>query len=151
MKLKFNVRAAPAMFRSTLFAPAPPVFRATTVLSMLVMPGAAAAAVRVIPPDEFALAAAEAGPAQAPLVAFLRETFATRTRDEWVQWFAHRDVAFAPVLDFREALDEPHIAARGLLVQANGAHHIAPAIRFGGEPPWQPGGVPELEQQHRKS
>ena len=102
-------------------------------------------------PDLIALAEAEAGPAQAPLVAFLRETFATRTRDEWVQWFAHRDVAFAPVLDFREALDEPHIAARGLLVQANGAHHIAPAIRFGGEPPWQPGGVPELEQQHRKS
>ena len=102
-------------------------------------------------PDLIVLAEAEAGPAQAPLVAFLRETFATRTRDGWVQWFAHRDVAFAPVLDFREALDEPHIAARGLLVQANGAHHIAPAIRFGGEPPWQPGGVPELEQQHRKS
>ena len=102
-------------------------------------------------PDLIALAEAEAGPAQAPLVAFLRETFATRTRDEWVQWFAHRDVAFAPVLDFREAFDQPHIAARGLLAQANGAHHIAPAIRFGGEPPWQPGAIPELEQQHRKS
>ena len=96
-------------------------------------------------PDLIALAEAEAGPAQAPLVAFLRETFATRTRDEWVQWFADRDVAFAPVLDFREAFDQPHIAARGLLAQANGAHHIAPAIRFGGEPPWQPGRVPELE------
>ena len=102
-------------------------------------------------PDLIALAEAEAGPAQAPLVAFLRETFATRTRDEWVQWFADRDVAFAPVLDFREAFDQPHIAARGLLAQANGAHHIAPAIRFGGEPPWQPGAIPELEQQHRKS
>ena len=102
-------------------------------------------------PDLSALAEAEAGPAQAPLLTFLRETFATRTRDEWVQWFADRDVAFAPVLDFREAFDQPHIAARGLLAQANGAHHIVPAIRFGGEPPWQPGAIPELEQQHRKS
>ena len=100
--------------------------------------------------DLIALAEAEAGPAQAPLIAFLRETFAARTRDEWVDWFADRDVAFAPVLDFREAFDAPHIAARGLLVEAGGAHHIAPAIRFAGEPAWQPGRVPELNQQHRK-
>jgi crotonobetainyl-CoA:carnitine CoA-transferase CaiB-like acyl-CoA transferase len=96
-------------------------------------------------PDLIALAEAEAGPAQAPLIAFLRETFAARTRDEWVEWFAHQDVAFAPVLDFREALDAPHIAARGLLVEADGAHHIAPAIRFAGEPAWQTGRVPELK------
>ena len=34
-----------------------------------------------------------------------------RTRDDWVVWFADKDVAFAPVLDFREALDQPHVAA----------------------------------------
>ena len=92
------------------------------------------------------LAEAEAGPAQARLIAFLRETFAARTRDEWVAWFAHRDVAFAPVLDFREAFDAPHVAARGLLVEAGGRHHIAPAIRFAGEPGWRPGAVPGLGQ-----
>ncbi len=94
--------------------------------------------------DLIPLAGAEAGPAQAPLIAFLREIFAARSRDEWVDWFARRDVAFAPVLDFREAFDAPHIAARGLLVEAGGAHHIAPAIRFAGEPAWEVGEVPQL-------
>lgn len=81
-------------------------------------------------PDLIPLAEAEPGEAQAPLTAFLRATFATRTRDEWVEWFAGKDVAFAPVLDFREALTGTHAAGRGLWVEADGAHHIAPAIRF---------------------
>jgi crotonobetainyl-CoA:carnitine CoA-transferase CaiB-like acyl-CoA transferase len=81
-------------------------------------------------PDLLPLAEAEAGD-QGALIAFLRETFATRSRDEWVAWFTDRDVAFAPVLDFREALDSPHVAERGLLVEVEGAQQIAPAFRFG--------------------
>jgi len=81
---------------------------------------------------------------QDELIAFLREAFAAKSRDEWVDWFADKDVAFAPVLDFREALDQPHIAERGLLVETDeGAHHIASPIRFAGEDR-QPGAVPEL-------
>jgi crotonobetainyl-CoA:carnitine CoA-transferase CaiB-like acyl-CoA transferase len=68
---------------------------------------------------------------QGDLIVFLRATFATKTRDEWVIWFADKDVAFAPVLDFREALDAPHISERGLLIEADDGHMIAPAIRFG--------------------
>ena len=68
---------------------------------------------------------------QGELIAFLRTAFATKTRDEWVGWFANKDVAFAPVRDFREALDAPHIAERGLLIEGEGGHMIAPAIRFG--------------------
>jgi crotonobetainyl-CoA:carnitine CoA-transferase CaiB-like acyl-CoA transferase len=68
---------------------------------------------------------------QGDLIAFLRATFATKLRDEWVGWFADKDVAFAPVLNFREALDAPHIAERGLLIEQDGGHMIAPAIRFG--------------------
>lgn len=81
---------------------------------------------------------------QGELIAYLRGVFATKSRDEWVAWFADKDVAFAPVLDFREALDAPHIAERGLWVEHDGAHHIAPAIRFasGG---WQPCNAPELD------
>ena len=94
--------------------------------------------------DLIALAEQEAGPVQAPLIAFLRETFAAKSRDEWVAWFADKDVAFAPVLDFREALAAPHIAERGLLVEADGRHHIAPPIRFASEPEWVPAAVPEL-------
>jgi crotonobetainyl-CoA:carnitine CoA-transferase CaiB-like acyl-CoA transferase len=93
--------------------------------------------------DLIAAAEGDAGAGQAPAIAFLRETFATKTRYEWTAWFAHRDVAFAPVLDFAEALREPHIAERGLLVEADGAHHVAPAIRFAGER-WSPAPAPEL-------
>jgi crotonobetainyl-CoA:carnitine CoA-transferase CaiB-like acyl-CoA transferase len=81
---------------------------------------------------------------QGALIAFLRDTFATRTRAEWEAWFADKDVAFAPVLDFREALDAPHVAERGLLVAGEGGgKHIAPPIRFAGER-WTPGSVPGL-------
>jgi crotonobetainyl-CoA:carnitine CoA-transferase CaiB-like acyl-CoA transferase len=93
--------------------------------------------------DLYPIAAAPAGE-QGALIAFLRETFASKTRAEWVDWFADKDVAFAPVLDFREALDAPHVAERGLLVTAaDGGRHIAPAIRFVGEH-WTPGRVPGL-------
>ena len=93
--------------------------------------------------DLIAHAEREAGE-QGELIQFLRETFTSRTREEWVDWFADKDVAFAPVLNFREALDEPHIAERGILVESSdGAHHIAPAIRFADEK-WTPGPVPEL-------
>lgn len=89
------------------------------------------------------LAEAPAGE-QGELIAFLRQTFAAKTRAQWVQWFADKDVAFAPVLDFREALDAPHVANRGLVVAGDGGgRHIAPAIRFAGES-WAPGPVPVL-------
>ncbi|MEE4349038.1 MAG: CoA transferase [Pacificimonas sp.] len=94
-------------------------------------------------PDLIPHAEREAGE-QGDLIAFLRGTFAEKTRDEWTRWFADRDIAFAPVLDFREALDEPHVAQRGLIVESSeGAHHIAPPIRFAGER-WQPGKTPDL-------
>ncbi len=83
---------------------------------------------------------------QGELITFLSETFAAKTRDDWVSWFADKDVAFSPVLDFREALDQPHIAERRLLVESgNGGKHIAPPIRFAGKV-WQPGRVPGLDE-----
>lgn len=94
-------------------------------------------------PDLADLAAAEAGPAQAPLIDFLRDTFRTRTREAWEHFMHDVDVAFAPVLDFAEALAQPHVAERGLLVEADGRPQIAPAIRFSGDA-WQPGPVPPL-------
>jgi len=91
--------------------------------------------------DLLPLAEAPAGE-QGELIAFLRETFAGKTRDEWVEWFEGRDVAFSPVLDFREAFDEPHVAERHLIVEAEGGgRHIAPPIRFAGEE-WKPAPVP---------
>ncbi len=79
--------------------------------------------------DLIPLAAREAGE-QGDLIAFLRGVFATRTRDQWVAWFEGRDVAFAPVLDYREALGAAHVGERGLWIEVDGAHQLAPAIRF---------------------
>lgn len=94
--------------------------------------------------DLIALAEADAGPAQAPLTDYLRATFATRTRAEWEAWFADKDVAFAPVLDFREAFDQPHVAQRGLILRQGEAAHIAPPIRFASDPQFVPGPTPDL-------
>ena len=93
-------------------------------------------------PDLVAIVERPAGE-QSELIDFLRNNFAQRTRDEWVAWFADKDVAFSPVLDFREALDQPHIAERSLLTEHDGAHQIAPAIRFASER-WTPSGAPVL-------
>jgi CoA:oxalate CoA-transferase len=88
--------------------------------------------------DLIPLGSAPAGEQEA-LIAFLREAFAAKTRNEWLAWFADKDVAFSPVLDFREALDQPHIAERGLLRDGQ----IAPAVRFANEA-WEPRPAPEL-------
>jgi crotonobetainyl-CoA:carnitine CoA-transferase CaiB-like acyl-CoA transferase len=80
---------------------------------------------------------------QGELIDYLRDVFAAKTRDQWVAWFADKDVAFSPVLDFREALDQPHIGERGLLVEYEGAHQISPAIRFASEK-WKPSSAPGL-------
>ena len=83
---------------------------------------------------------------QRELIAFLRETFSKRTREEWVGWFADKDVAFAPILNFREALDQTHVSDRGILIESDdGARHIAPAIRFAGET-WEPSAAPSLPE-----
>ena len=82
---------------------------------------------------------------QGELIDFLKRTFATRSRDQWVEWFGAKDVAFAPVLDFREALSSVELEERGLLVEFDGAHQIAPAIRFQGES-WTPRAAPEPDR-----
>lgn len=96
-------------------------------------------------PDLIPLGSEPAGAAQAPLIRFLRETFRTRSCDQWVEWLADKDIAFAPVLDFREAFAQPHIAERGLLIECGGAHQLAPPIRFASEAAWTPRPAPELD------
>lgn len=97
-------------------------------------------------PDLIPLGEADAGAPQAPLRAFLSETFAAKTRDEWEAWFADKDVAFSPVLDFREALDSDLVAERGMLVERDGTHQVGPAIHFLKEPGLPVRPAPELDQ-----
>lgn len=86
--------------------------------------------------DLIAMADQPAGQ-QDSLIAFLQDTFASRSRAEWEDWFADKDVAFSPVLDFREALDQPFLKERGLMFEHGGAHQIAPAIRMSDTPDWR--------------
>jgi len=79
----------------------------------------------------------EQGPGlhQQPLIAFLRGTFREKTLAEWLAWFEGRDICFAPVNTLPEALDEPHLQARGAVhTDETGRRHLAPVIRFREEP-----------------
>jgi alpha-methylacyl-CoA racemase len=62
------------------------------------------------------------------------EAFAARSRDEWVAHFAGRDACVAPVLTTEETLADPHLSARGTVVDVGGVLQPAPAPRFGATP-----------------
>jgi alpha-methylacyl-CoA racemase len=64
----------------------------------------------------------------------LTQTFANRTRDEWVAHFAGRDACVAPVLTTEEALADPHLRARGTVFELDGVPQPAPAPRFSATP-----------------
>lgn len=66
------------------------------------------------------------------------ERFRERTRDQWVQQLAHLDVCVAPVLDFDEAPEHPHVKARGTLIDLNGVMQPAPGPRFSRTPAARP-------------
>lgn len=60
----------------------------------------------------------------------LGDVFLQRTRDEWVQAFAHEDACVSPVLDMSEAPAHPHHVARQSFVNSDGLIQPAPAPRF---------------------
>ena len=62
------------------------------------------------------------------------DAFAARSRDEWVAHFAGRDACVAPVLTTEETLADPHLSARGTVVDVEGVLQPAPAPRFGATP-----------------
>jgi crotonobetainyl-CoA:carnitine CoA-transferase CaiB-like acyl-CoA transferase len=75
------------------------------------------------------------GPHQQPVIDFLRATFLQRSLSEWMTFLEPLDVAFAPVNSLPEALDDPNLRARAmLLTDESGRRHIAPAIHFRHEP-----------------
>jgi crotonobetainyl-CoA:carnitine CoA-transferase CaiB-like acyl-CoA transferase len=99
-------------------------------------------------PDLVELAERGPGPHQRPLVELLQARFAERTQAEWVEWFRGRDIGFAPVRNLREAFDDPHVRARGMLiVDEAGIEHLGVPIRFAHEPA-QPSFEVPLPGQH---
>jgi crotonobetainyl-CoA:carnitine CoA-transferase CaiB-like acyl-CoA transferase len=86
-------------------------------------------------PDLVPLCEPPPGPNQDPVKTFLAEIFATRTQAEWIEWFEGRDVCFAPVKSLREALDDPHVRAREMVVvDDRGWEHVGIPAKFRDEP-----------------
>jgi crotonobetainyl-CoA:carnitine CoA-transferase CaiB-like acyl-CoA transferase len=84
-------------------------------------------------PDLAALCARGPGPHQKPVVDFLQGFFASKSRNECLEWLASLGVCYAPVNTLPEALDDPHAQARGLVLEDDtGRKHLAPPVRFGG-------------------
>ncbi len=58
------------------------------------------------------------------------EKFKTKTRDEWAAIFDGTDACTSAILDFTEAPNDPHLAARGTLVEIDGVMQAQVAPRF---------------------
>jgi alpha-methylacyl-CoA racemase len=56
--------------------------------------------------------------------------FRSRSQAEWNVVFAGTDACVAPVLGLKQAVDHPHMAARGALFDSGGNPQAAPAPRF---------------------
>jgi crotonobetainyl-CoA:carnitine CoA-transferase CaiB-like acyl-CoA transferase len=67
-----------------------------------------------------------AGADQAAILAEVRRTFASRTRDEWLAFFAGHDVGVTPVNRAREALTDAHVASRGVVVRGRDLRAVRP-------------------------
>ncbi len=86
-------------------------------------------------PDLLELCQPPPGPHQDPVKKFLRETFLTRTRDEWVTFFDGINAAFAPVNNLREAADDPQLRHRKMVVEdERGWEHVGIPMKFLNEP-----------------
>lgn len=87
-------------------------------------------------PDLVDYAKLEPGPGQDPLKAFFKQTFLTRTLDEWEAFLKDVDVCWSPIRSLKDVFDDPVTAERGMvLTDERGNRHIGPAIRFRHEPP----------------
>jgi crotonobetainyl-CoA:carnitine CoA-transferase CaiB-like acyl-CoA transferase len=86
-------------------------------------------------PDLAPLCLQGPGAHQAPVVAFLEQTFKQATRAEWETRLAGLDVCFGAVNTLTEAFENPQLLARGMLIpDDDGRLHIANPIRFANEP-----------------
>lgn len=86
-------------------------------------------------PDLIDLCRLPPGDGQLPVVAFLEETFSSRTLAEWVAFFEPLDVCFAPVNDLRTGLDLPQTRHREMcLTDAAGREHLGTPLKFAAEP-----------------
>ena len=63
--------------------------------------------------------------AQPRIIEELRQMFKTRTRDEWVEFFADVDICFSPLLEYDEAVHNEHLRHRNMLVEVQDSERRA--------------------------
>jgi crotonobetainyl-CoA:carnitine CoA-transferase CaiB-like acyl-CoA transferase len=101
-------------------------------------------------PDLAPLCERGPGPHQQPVIEFLAGVFREKPLAHWLAWFDGLDVSFAPVNTLREALDDPHLRARGVILTDDlGREHIAPVVRYLDEPAQPSLREPELGEHNR--
>jgi crotonobetainyl-CoA:carnitine CoA-transferase CaiB-like acyl-CoA transferase len=66
------------------------------------------------------------GADQAAVLDEIRRTFASRTRDEWLAFFASHDVGLTAVNRARDALSDPHVASREAVVRFPNLRTVRP-------------------------
>jgi len=66
----------------------------------------------------------------APMKERFASIFLSRTRNEWVDFFAGEEVCVGPVLSMNEAIQHPHNQARSTFVEIDGVVQPAPAPRL---------------------
>ena len=87
------------------------------------------------------------GPGQDPVRDFLRATFLTRSKRDWISFCSGHDLPFAPVQTLPEVLEDPHFRARGAVqTDARGWDQIGSPIRFSEEPGRADFALPALGQ-----
>ena len=70
----------------------------------------------------------------------VREIIKTKTRDEWTEWCKQWDACFEPVLTLSEALNDPLVKERGMIVEiglpgGGQVKQLANPIKFSESPP----------------
>lgn len=80
---------------------------------------------------------------------FLKQVFASKTRDEWCLLLEGTDACFSPVLSAAEAPFHPQLQARNTFVEIQGVQQPAPAPRFSRTVPGLPvpPGIPSQQNQ----
>jgi crotonobetainyl-CoA:carnitine CoA-transferase CaiB-like acyl-CoA transferase len=66
--------------------------------------------------------------------AALSEWIAARDADDVLRAFADADAAIAPVLSARELTEDPHVVARGVMVEVDGVPMPGPVARLSATP-----------------
>ena len=85
--------------------------------------------------DLLSLCEAPTGPAQDRLKQFLAKKFREKRQDYWINWFEDIDASFAPVNNLKEALNDPQLRYREMIVvDKSGNGHIGTPLKFREEP-----------------